>query len=66
MLRSLGIPAYLEIGIVFNSGISGDDTVWAGHLKIKERPRLTAGHGYTLPGVDTSRPHIVNDSDPSK
>jgi len=67
MLRSLGIPAYLEIGIVFNSGISGDDTVWNGHLAIKETG--LAWHGwamvYTPPygwiPVDLT---LVSDSDP--
>jgi transglutaminase-like putative cysteine protease len=69
MLRSLGIPAYLEIGIVFNSGISGDDTVWDGHLAIKETG--LAWHGwamvYTPPygwiPVDLT---LVSDSDPLK
>ena len=67
MLRSLGIPAYLEIGIVFNSGISGDDTVWSGHLSIKETG--LAWHGwamiYTPPWgwipVDLT---LVSDNDP--
>jgi predicted transglutaminase-like cysteine proteinase len=67
MLRSLGIPAYLEIGIVFNSGISGEDTYWDGHLKIKETG--LAWHGwamvYTPPWgwipVDLT---LVSDNDP--
>jgi len=67
MLRSLGIPAYLEIGIVFNSGIGGEDTYWDGHLYIKETG--LAWHGwamvYTPPWgwipVDLT---LVNDSDP--
>ena len=67
MLRSLGIPAYLEIGIVFNSGISGDDTVWDGHLSIKETG--LAWHGWAMIyappwgwiPVDLT---LVNDSDP--
>lgn len=67
MLRSLGIPAYLEIGIVFNSGISGEDTYWDGHLSIKETG--LAWHGwamvYTPPWgwipVDLT---LVSDNDP--
>ncbi len=67
MLRSLGIPAYLEIGIVFNSGISGEDTYWDGHLSIKETG--LAWHGwamvYTPPWgwipVDLT---LVSDDDP--
>lgn len=46
MLRSLGVPAYLEIGIVFNSSISGKDTVWDGHLSIKETG--LAWHGWAM------------------
>ncbi len=46
MLRSLGIPAYLEIGIVFNSQISGNDTVWEGHLSIQESG--LAWHGWAM------------------
>ena len=69
MLRSLGIPAYLEVGVVFNSGITGDDTVWDGHLSIKETG--LAWHGwamvYTPPWgwipVDLT---LVSDSDPIK
>lgn len=36
MLRSLGIPAYLEIGVVFNRGIDNDEVIWDGHLSIDE------------------------------
>jgi transglutaminase-like putative cysteine protease len=69
MLRSLGIPSYLEVGVVFNSGITGDDTVWDGHLFIKETG--LAWHGwamvYTPPygwiPIDLT---LVNDSDPLK
>jgi transglutaminase-like putative cysteine protease len=46
MLRSLGIPSYLEIGVFFNSGISGDDTVWDGHLAISEKG--LAWHGWAM------------------
>ncbi len=46
MLRSIGVPSYLEIGIFFNSGISGDDTVWDGHLAISEKG--LAWHGWAM------------------
>jgi transglutaminase-like putative cysteine protease len=67
MLRSLGIPAYLEIGVFFNSGIGGEDLVWDSHLSIKENG--LAWHGwamvYTPPWgwipVDLT---LVNDDDP--
>ena len=36
MLRSIGIPSYLEIGIVLNSGIDSIETIWDGHLTISE------------------------------
>lgn len=32
MLRSLGIPAYLKVGIVINPAIQDSDTSWDGHL----------------------------------
>jgi hypothetical protein len=32
MARSLGIPAYMEVGIVLNSGIHESETSWDGHL----------------------------------
>lgn len=34
MLRSLGIPAYLQIGVVFNDRIGSDNPSWEGHLVI--------------------------------
>jgi len=46
MLRSIGIPAYLEIGVFFHSGLSGDDTVWDGHLAISEKG--LAWHGWAM------------------
>jgi transglutaminase-like putative cysteine protease len=46
MLRSIGIPSYLEIGVFFNSGISGDETVWDGHLAISEKG--LAWHGWSM------------------
>jgi hypothetical protein len=32
MLRSLGIPAFLQIGVVFSESISSETTSWEGHL----------------------------------
>lgn len=34
MLRSLGIPAFLQVGVVFNDRIGGDNPSWDGHLMI--------------------------------
>jgi hypothetical protein len=34
MLRSLGIPAYLQVGVVFNDRIGSDNPSWDGHLTI--------------------------------
>ncbi len=33
MCRSLGIPAYLQVGIVIHPGIEDSETSWEGHLK---------------------------------
>jgi transglutaminase-like putative cysteine protease len=46
MLRSLGIPAYLEIGAVFSSSIDSTDTVWDGHLTISEKG--LGWHGWAM------------------
>jgi hypothetical protein len=32
MLRSLGIPAFLQIGVVFSESISSEKASWEGHL----------------------------------
>lgn len=69
MLRSLGIPSYLEVGIVIGSDIGGSDTVWDGHLSIEEQG--VGWHGwamvYTPPWgwipVDLT---LVHDADPMK
>lgn len=34
MLRSLGIPAFLQVGVVFNDRIGSDNPSWDGHLMI--------------------------------
>jgi len=36
MLRSLKIPAYMEIGVVINSGLYANETSWSGHLTNEE------------------------------
>ena len=36
MLRSMGIPAYLQVGMVLDSRITGEDTVWGGHMMAKQ------------------------------
>jgi predicted transglutaminase-like cysteine proteinase len=46
MLRSIGVPSYLEIGVFFHSGLSGEDTVWDGHLAISEKG--LAWHGWAM------------------
>jgi transglutaminase-like putative cysteine protease len=46
MLRSLGIPSYLEIGVVFNSGIDSSETIWDGHLAISEKG--LGWHGWAM------------------
>jgi transglutaminase-like putative cysteine protease len=46
MLRSLDIPAYLEIGAVLSSNIDSTDTVWDGHLTISEKG--IGWHGWAM------------------
>lgn len=46
MLRSVGIPAHLQIGVVFNEGIGSDKTSWGGHLKIRQRG--VGWHGWAM------------------
>ncbi|MCX6654858.1 MAG: transglutaminase domain-containing protein [Candidatus Bathyarchaeota archaeon] len=46
MLRSLDIPAYLEIGAVLSSNIDSTDTVWDGHLAISEKG--IGWHGWAM------------------
>jgi hypothetical protein len=69
MLRSLGIPSYLEIGIVINAGINDSETSWNGHLAISEKG--IGWHGWTMVytppwgwiPVDLT---LIHDSDPMK
>jgi hypothetical protein len=46
MLRSLGIPAYMEIGVYINSGITGQDSSWEGHLDISQKG--IGWHGWAI------------------
>ena len=46
MLRSLDIPAYLEIGAVLSSNIDITETVWDGHLTISEKG--IGWHGWAM------------------
>jgi hypothetical protein len=46
MLRSLGIPSYLELGVVLNSGIDSNETIWDGHLTISEKG--LGWHGWAM------------------
>ncbi|MBS7619908.1 transglutaminase domain-containing protein [Candidatus Bathyarchaeota archaeon] len=46
MLRSVGIPAYLQIGIVFNEDIQGKTTSWNGHLRIEKKG--VGWHGWAM------------------
>ncbi len=69
MLRSLGIPSYLEIGIVINSGLNDNESSWNGHLAISENG--IGWHGWTMVytppwgwiPVDLT---LIHDSDPMK
>ena len=36
MLRTLGIPAYLQVGVVFSELIQDETTLWWGHLKSQQ------------------------------
>lgn len=46
MLRSLEIPAHLQIGVVFSDAIEGDQTSWEGHLRVKQKG--VGWHGWTM------------------
>jgi len=46
MCRSLGIPAFLQVGIVIHSQIESEDTSWDGHL-ISEQDGVS-WHGWTM------------------
>lgn len=46
MCRILGIPALLQLGMVFNEGIVGDRISWGGHLSTSQRG--VGWHGWAL------------------
>lgn len=46
MLRSLGIPAFLQIGVVFSDNIDSERVSWDGHLTIKQEG--VGWHGWTM------------------
>jgi len=46
MLRSIGVPAYLELGVVFGSNLTDKETIWYGHLGIDERG--LGWHGWAM------------------
>jgi hypothetical protein len=46
MLRSIGVPALLQIGVVFSDKINSEKTSWGGHLAIQQ---LGVGwHGWAM------------------
>jgi transglutaminase-like putative cysteine protease len=46
MLRSVGIPALLQVGVVFSDRIEGDRTSWEGHLTIRQEG--LGWHGWAM------------------
>jgi transglutaminase-like putative cysteine protease len=46
MCRILGIPALLQLGLVFNEGITGEKVSWGGHLTTSQRG--VGWHGWAL------------------
>jgi len=46
MLRSVGIPAYLQLGVVFSDSIGSEKTSWGGHLTAKQEG--IAWHGWSM------------------
>lgn len=46
MLRSLGIPALLQLGVVFSDNIDSERTSWGGHLSIRQEG--VGWHGWAL------------------
>ena len=46
MLRSLGIPAYLQVGIYIHPSIDDSDTSWEGHLT--NEAKGVGWHGWTM------------------
>ncbi len=46
MCRILGVPALLQLGMVFNEGITGDKVSWGGHLSTSQKG--VGWHGWAL------------------
>ncbi len=46
MLRSLGIPSFLQIGVVFSESISSETASWEGHLTFVQRG--VGWHGWAM------------------
>lgn len=46
MLRSLGIPSFLQIGVVFSESISSETTSWEGHLSFVQEG--IGWHGWAM------------------
>ncbi|KON30892.1 hypothetical protein AC482_02850 [miscellaneous Crenarchaeota group-15 archaeon DG-45] len=46
MCRSLGIPAILQVGVIFNEGIRSERSAWGGHLRVEQRG--VGWHGWAL------------------
>ncbi|UCD44414.1 MAG: transglutaminase domain-containing protein [Candidatus Bathyarchaeota archaeon] len=46
MLRSVGVPALLQVGVVFSDRIEGDRTSWEGHLTIRQEG--LGWHGWAM------------------
>lgn len=46
MLRSLGIPAFLQIGVVFSESISSETASWEGHLTFAQEG--VGWHGWAM------------------
>ncbi|MFQ6053762.1 MAG: transglutaminase family protein, partial [Candidatus Bathyarchaeia archaeon] len=46
MCRALGIPSFLQVGVVFSGAIESERTSWGGHLRIKQRG--VGWHGWAM------------------
>lgn len=46
LLRSLGIPSFLQVGVVFSESIDSEKTSWQGHLSIKQEG--VGWHGWAM------------------
>ncbi len=46
MCRSVGIPAFLQVGVVFYEGIDSSKTSWEGHLSIEQKG--VGWHGWAM------------------